>query len=329
MSDAWGSDPSLATKAATAEAHPAEKRAPGSDCIQDIGQRPRQDSNLRHRLRRPVLYPLSYGGGRYRAGDDRTRHAARALSALTGRANAAVSCISMPTDHDVATAPLERHLLPRSAAVDEKGHLHLGGIDLLELVEQFGTPLFVYDEEHLRHACREAVAAWGDGVAYATKAFLCLAMARLAHEEGMHLDVASGGELHVALSAGVPPERLILHGNNKSIDELATALRLGVGRIVIDSFDEIARLGGLLESTPPGQDRPKVLVRVTPGVEAHTHEFVRTGQEDSKFGFSVSSGAASEAVAALELCPASSWPASMHTSAARSSTHPPSRRRRR
>jgi diaminopimelate decarboxylase len=223
--------------------------------------------------------------------------------ALRVPAIAAVSCISMPTDHDVATAPLERDLLPRSASIDERGHLHVGGIDLLELVEQFGTPLFVYDEEHLRQACREAVAAWGDGVAYAAKAFLCRAMARLAHEEGLHLDVASGGELHVALSAGVPPERLILHGNNKSLDELATALEQGVGRIVIDSFDEIARLGTLLESTAPGGPRPTVLARVTPGVEAHTHEFVRTGQEDSKFGFSVSSGAAAEAVAALELMP--------------------------
>ena len=176
----------------------------------------------------------------------------------------------------------------RSGTVDEKGHLHVGGIDLLELAEQFGTPLFVYDEDHLRHACRDAVAAWGDGVAYATKAFLCRAMARLAHEEGMHLDVASGGELHVALSAGVPPDRLVLHGSNKSVDELATALQHSVGRIVIDSFDEIARLGALLDSAPARLDRPKVLVRVTPGVEAHTHEFVRTGQEDSKFGFSVS-----------------------------------------
>ena len=168
------------------------------------------------------------------------------IPALTGPPNAAVSCISMPTDHDVATAPLERHLLPRSASVDERGHLHVGGIDLLELAEEFGTPLFVYDEDHLRQACRQAVAAWGDGVAYATKAFLCRAMARLAYEEGMHLDVASGGELHVALSAGVPAARLILHGNNKSNQELALALEHGVGRIVVDSFDEIARLGSLL-----------------------------------------------------------------------------------
>ena len=150
----------------------------------------------------------------------------------------------MPTDHDVATAPPERHLLSRTAAVDERGHLSVGGVDLLQLAEEFGTPLFVYDEDHLRFACREAVAAWGDGVAYATKAFLCRAIARLAHEEGMHLDVASGGELHVALSAGVPADRLVLHGNNKSAEELASALQLRVGRIVVDSFDEIARLGG-------------------------------------------------------------------------------------
>jgi diaminopimelate decarboxylase len=209
----------------------------------------------------------------------------------------------MPVDHDVATAPLEWHLLPHTASVDAAGHLRVGGVDLLDLAAQFGTPLFVYDEDHLRHACREAVAAWGDGVAYATKAFLCRAVARLVHEEGMHLDVASGGELHVALSAGVSPERLVLHGNNKSTAELGLALETRVGRIVVDSLDEIARLGGLLEASEPRPERPKVLVRVTPGVEAHTHEFVRTGQEDSKFGFSVSSGAAAEAVAALELMP--------------------------
>ncbi len=209
----------------------------------------------------------------------------------------------MPIDHDVATAPLERHLLPRTAEVDAKGHLRVGGVDVLELAEEFGTPLFVYDENHLRQACRDAVAAWGEGVAYATKAFLCRAMARLAHEEGMHLDVASGGEMHVALAAGVPPDRLVFHGNNKSSEELVDALALGVGRIVVDSLDEIARLGRLLEDGPVQAERPKVLVRVTPGVEAHTHEFVRTGQEDSKFGFSVSSGAAAQAVAALELMP--------------------------
>ena len=209
----------------------------------------------------------------------------------------------MPAEDAVATDPVEWKLLPRTAAVGEDGHLRVGDIDLLDLAAEFGTPLFVYDEYHLRQACRAAVAAWGDGVAYAAKAFLCRAMARLANEEGMHLDVASGGELHVALSAGVPAAKLILHGNNKSEEELATALECGVGRMVVDSFDEIARLGRLLDTPSGRSERPAVLVRVTPGVEAHTHEFVRTGGEDTKFGFSVASGAASEAVAALELLP--------------------------
>jgi len=207
----------------------------------------------------------------------------------------------MANDFARSTDAVARELLPATSTVDANGHLRVGEVDLLDLAAEFGTPLFVYDEYHLRRACREAVRAWGDGVAYATKAFLCRAMARLADEEGMHLDVASGGELHVALSAGVPPSRLVLHGNNKSEDELAAAIECGVGRIVVDSFDEIARLGRLLERNEAPGARPKVLVRVTPGVEAHTHEFVRTGQEDSKFGFSVSSGAAAEAVAALEL----------------------------
>ncbi len=156
-----------------------------------------------------------------------------------------------------------------------------------------GTPVFVYDEEHLRRRCRQAVAAFGDGVAYASKAFFCLAMARLAHEEGMCIDVSTGGELHVALRAGVPPGRLVLHGNNKSDAELRTAMETGVGRIVVDSFDEINRLERMATI------RPHVLVRVTPGIEAHTHEYVQTGQDDSKFGFGIASGAAAEAVRRL------------------------------
>jgi diaminopimelate decarboxylase len=201
---------------------------------------------------------------------------------------------------ELSRAPVERDLLPATSAVDENGHLSVGGVDLVSLADEYGTPLFVYDEDHLRVRCREAVSAWGDGVAYATKAFLCKAMARLADEEGMCLDVSTAGELAVALAAGVPAERLVLHGNNKSEAELATALSEGVGRIVVDNFDEIGRLGRLTD-TPARTGRPKVLVRVTPGIEAHTHEFVKTGQEDTKFGFSVASGAAAEAVAALEL----------------------------
>jgi diaminopimelate decarboxylase len=168
----------------------------------------------------------------------------------------------------------------------------VGGVDLCSLAEAHGTPLFVYDEAHLRARCREAVAAWGDGVAYASKAFLCRAMAALAHEEGMCLDVATGGELHVALAAGVPGSRLVVHGNNKSLDELAAARAAGA-RIVVDSFDELDRLEALHRAD--GRVAT-VLVRVTPGVEAHTHEYVMTGQEDSKFGFGLRSGAAAEAL---------------------------------
>ena len=184
--------------------------------------------------------------------------------------------------------PLE--LLPMTSAVGADGRLSVGGVDMLDLVAGHGTPLFVYDEEHLRRRCREAVAAWGDGVAYASKAFLCKAIARLAHDEGMKVDVSTGGELYVARAAGVPGDRLVLHGNNKSTEELEMALNEGVGRIIVDSFEELRRLGEL--------KRPaRVLLRVTPGVEAHTHEYVMTGHEDTKFGFSISSGAAGEAVA--------------------------------
>jgi diaminopimelate decarboxylase len=163
--------------------------------------------------------------------------------------------------------------------------------DFLEaLAQEHGTPLFVYDEDDLRRRCREYVTSFGAGnVAYAGKAFLCTAMARLIADEGLHLDVATGGELHVALRAGFPADRIVFHGNNKSTDELAQALDAGVGRIVADSFDELDRLEGLASgrATPPD-----VLVRVTPGVEAHTHEFIETGTDESKFGFTVANGVA-------------------------------------
>ncbi len=202
--------------------------------------------------------------------------------------------------------PVARHLLPITASVSSAGALSVGGRDLVGLAEEFGTPLFVYDEEHLRIRCREAVAAFGPGVAYATKAFLCKEMAVLAHEEGMSLDVSTGGELAVVLAAGVPAERLVMHGNNKSAGELVEALEAGAGRIVVDSFDEIERLSRLCApgaGAVPGPRPLRVLVRVTPGVEAHTHEYVMTGQEDTKFGFSLATGAADEAVSRLRSLP--------------------------
>ncbi len=192
--------------------------------------------------------------------------------------------------------PVPLRLLPDGATIGPDGRLTIGGVDVMDLAAEHGTPLFVYDETHIRTRARQAVAAWGEGVAYASKAFLCRAVARLVHEEGMAIDVSTAGEMHVALAAGVPGERLVLHGNNKSDAELRRALEAGVGRIVIDSFDEIDRLERL---APETGRRPQVLIRVTPGIEAHTHEYVMTGQDDSKFGFGLASGAATEAVARL------------------------------
>jgi len=191
------------------------------------------------------------------------------------------------------TGPVQTHLLPDSATVDADGEMTVGGLRLTDLAAEFGTPLFVYDEDHLRARCQEAVAGFGDTVAYATKAFLCKAMAKLAYEEGMLLDVATGGEIYVALEAGVPASQLVLHGNNKSLAELEMAIDAGVGRIVVDSFDELDRLDQLHAD---GRPAPEVLLRVTPGVNAHTHEFIATGQDDSKFGFTVSNGTADRAM---------------------------------
>ena len=196
---------------------------------------------------------------------------------------------------------LPRHLLPLTASTDAAGRLSIGGVDLCELAAEHGTPLFVYDELHLRERCREAVAAFGEGASYASKAFLCKAMAALVAEEGMGIDVATGGELHVALAAGSDPAKIVLHGNNKSTAELAAAIDAGVGRIVVDSHDELDRLESLVAA---GASPPQVLLRITPGVEAHTHVYVQTGQDDSKFGFTLSTGAAAAAVERAEASPA-------------------------
>ncbi len=199
-----------------------------------------------------------------------------------------------------SVAPIPLRLLPDTARVESDGELSIGGIRLTDLAAEYGTPLFVYDEQHLRNRCREARAAFPGGVAYAGKAFLCGAMVRLVEEEGLSLDVATGGELHVALHAGFPPGRLVMHGNNKSRDELAMALDTGVGRIVVDSFDEMDRIEHLVAE---GREVPDVLLRLTPGVKAETHEFISTGQDDSKFGFTVSTGLATAAVERAQASP--------------------------
>ena len=189
---------------------------------------------------------------------------------------------------------IDSQLLPRTATVNDAGVLSIGGVTVAAMAEQFGTPLYVYDEEHLRNRCREAVSAFGkDRVIYATKAFLCGAMARLANEEGLLLDVATGGELFAALHAGVPGERCVLHGNNKSVEELRAAITARVQHIVVDSFDELDRIEKLHSEGLPA---PRVQLRITPGVHVDTHDYVATGQDDSKFGFNLNNGDAMRAI---------------------------------
>ena len=189
---------------------------------------------------------------------------------------------------------IDSQLLPRTATVNDAGVLSIGGVTVAAMAEKFGTPLYVYDEEHLRNRCREAVAAFGkDRVIYATKAFLCGAMARLANEEGLLLDVATGGELFAALHAGVPGERCVLHGNNKSVEELRAAITARVQHIVVDSFDELDRIEKLHSEGLPA---PRVQLRITPGVHVDTHDYVATGQDDSKFGFNLNNGDAMRAI---------------------------------
>ena len=186
-------------------------------------------------------------------------------------------------------------LLPDSATIGTDDSLSIGGVRVAELAAQYGTPLFVYDEDHLRARCRAAVNAFGAGnVVYATKAFICGAMARLAHEEGLLLDVATGGELHTVLHAGVPASSCVLHGNNKSLDELRMAIAAGIDHIVVDSFDEIDRIEKLHAD---GLPVVRIQLRITPGVHVHTHEYVSTGQDDSKFGFNLNNGDAHKAIA--------------------------------
>jgi diaminopimelate decarboxylase len=188
---------------------------------------------------------------------------------------------------------------PTSAVRGEDGALRLGGVSVAALAAEHGTPAYLIDERDWRTRARAWLAAFGDfeagepPVHYAAKAFLSKAIARWAAEEGLGLDVCSGGELAIALAADFPAGRLTFHGNNKSVEELERALDAGVGRIVLDSFAEIDRLAELAASRGV---RPRVMVRITVGVEAHTHEFIATAHEDQKFGFSLSGGSAADAV---------------------------------
>lgn len=185
------------------------------------------------------------------------------------------------------------HVLPHTAIVRDDGHLEVGGVDLVDLAGEFGTPAYVFCEQTFRDRAQAYREAYADGtVYYAGKAFLTVGMARMVAEEGLGMDVASGGELYTALQADFPVARLVFHGNNKTDEELQMGLDAGVGRFVCDSLEELERLDAL--ATARGTKAP-VVVRVTPGVEAHTHEFIQTGQDDSKFGCNIEGGVALEA----------------------------------
>ena len=190
---------------------------------------------------------------------------------------------------------LAPNVWPSNAIRGDDRAVSIAGVALTYLAQEYGTPLFVIDEDDFRSRCRDVAAAFGGGenVHYAAKAFLCSEIARWIDQEGLALDVCTGGELAVALHAQFPAERIAFHGNNKSVGELTAAVKAGVGLVVVDSMTEIERLDAIAAEAGVVQD---VLIRVTVGVEAHTHEFISTAHEDQKFGLSLSSGAAMAAV---------------------------------
>ncbi len=183
--------------------------------------------------------------------------------------------------------------------INAEGHLEIGGMDTLDIAKEFGTPLWVLDEQGFRQNCRkfrEAFDRLGESmVLYASKTLSTLSVYRMVEEEGLGLDVVSGGELYTAMKAGFPMERVYFHGNNKSREEIEMALEMGVSRIVVDNFFELQLLNSICLEEKKQQD---IMLRITPGVEAHTHEYIQTGQIDSKFGFTLSDGQAMEGVKA-------------------------------
>lgn len=190
-----------------------------------------------------------------------------------------------------------RLFLHGSTQINNEGHLEIGGVDTVELVEKYGTPLYVYDVALIRKRARDFKKAFVEQniqaqVAYASKAFSTTAMVQLVEEEGLSLDVVSGGELYTAIQANFPPEKIHFHGNNKSEAELIMALDYEIGCIVVDNFLELSMLKTLCEQR---EQTVKILLRVTPGIEAYTHDYIQTGQEDSKFGFGLDNGQAEQA----------------------------------
>lgn len=186
-----------------------------------------------------------------------------------------------------------------SLNVNEQGHLTIGGVSAVDLANKYGTPLFIFDEDGIRKNCRAYVQSIEDNydgnglVIFASKAFSCLEMCRICNEEKMGLDVVSGGELYTAKRAGFPMERVFFHGNNKTYDELVFAVEQGVGTIIVDNLTELETLAEVAKNAGKTVN---IMFRIKPGIDAHTHDFIRTGQIDSKFGFPLETGEAMEAV---------------------------------
>ena len=197
-------------------------------------------------------------------------------------------------------------MIAEGLSVNQAGHLVIGGCDTVELAEQYGTPLYVMDEDIIRANCRAFYHSMeeyygGNGrVAYASKAFCCMEMCRIVAEEGLGLDVVSGGELYTAKKAGFPMDKIYFHGNNKTLEELRFALREEVGRIVVDNLTELHLLQKAAEQAGKSAN---IMLRIKPGIDAHTHQFIRTGQIDSKFGFALENGEALAAVKEAVSCP--------------------------
>jgi diaminopimelate decarboxylase len=202
----------------------------------------------------------------------------------------------MSSRPEIATDPIAASpVYPAGSRVNEHGHLEIAGCDLVELADRFGTPAYVYAEDDMRRRAREYVRAFEERVGsfeviWASKSMPATAAYRVMRDEGLSVDVASGGELRMALAAGFDPARIHLHGNNKTEAELRYAFKAGVGHLILDSFDEIERADRLLDRSQ------RVLIRVTPGIKPSTHDYVQTGQLDSKFGFGLADGLAQHAV---------------------------------
>ncbi|MSY53342.1 MAG: diaminopimelate decarboxylase, partial [Actinobacteria bacterium] len=196
------------------------------------------------------------------------------------------------------SSELDPAIWPASATRNSAGEITIAGLSVTEIAAEYGTPVFIFDEADVRKRARDYVAAFKvddieTSVHYAGKAFITTKIAQWVNQEGLGIDVASAGELEVALRAGIDPAQIVMHGNNKSVKDLERAVEVGIGRVVIDSLIEIERLNSIASSAGIVQ---QVLLRLTVGVEAHTHEAISTAHEDQKFGLSVASGMAMAAV---------------------------------